>query len=174
VKFESISIGLNSLLFQNNFFDKLIYFLADPFAIIILIILFSYFLFAKNKKNSFINVFLTVLILWILSEVLKFIFPTGRPFIALQEIKPLFLFRGNDSFPSGHSIIFSGIAVIMYLENKKNGILFIISALLIGFARIVAGVHFFEDVIAGFAIGAIGAIFLLKYLKKTKKLQNNK
>ena len=67
------------------------------------------------------------------------------------------------SFPSGHSIIavaFYGLLLYFLIRNiKKQMTVSIIAALIfinsIGFSRIYLGVHYFTDVIAGFALGAL-------------------
>jgi undecaprenyl-diphosphatase len=64
------------------------------------------------------------------------------------------------SFPSGHATFFMALAVSIFLSHKKAGYLFMFFALLIGIARIIAGVHFPVDILGGFVIGALVAFFV--------------
>jgi len=67
------------------------------------------------------------------------------------------------SFPSGHSIIavaFFGLLFYFLIRNIKRHIGYSLTGALIfinfiGFTRIYLGVHYFTDVIAGFALGAM-------------------
>jgi undecaprenyl-diphosphatase len=75
------------------------------------------------------------------------------------------------SFPSQHSlmaIIFFSLVIFLFTEKIKNKVLkylFIFSNLfliiLIGFSRIYLRVHYFSDVMAGFALGLFWLTFLI-------------
>ena len=58
------------------------------------------------------------------------------------------------------SAVAMALAVIVTLYFPKVGIPFIILALLIGFFRVAAGVHFPLDILAGFAIGTLIAMIV--------------
>ena len=57
------------------------------------------------------------------------------------------------SFPSGHASFFMALACAIFISHKKAGYLFMFFALLIGIARIIAGVHFPVDILGGFILG---------------------
>ncbi len=57
------------------------------------------------------------------------------------------------SFPSGHSITAFGIAVSVGLFYPELQVCLLAAALLIACSRIILGMHFLSDVIAGSAIG---------------------
>ncbi len=67
------------------------------------------------------------------------------------------------SFPSGHSIIavaFYGLLFYFLIRNIKKHLGYSMTGAfvfvnLIGFSRIYLGVHYFTDVVAGFALGAL-------------------
>ncbi len=84
-------------------------------------------------------------------------------------MKPLFLHGGMDSFPSGHATLFSALAVAIYVVHKKVGYVFMFFALIIGLSRIVAGVHFPVDILAGFAIGTAISFTINKYFYKISR-----
>ena len=66
--------------------------------------------------------------------------------------------------------LFFAIAMAVYFFNKKLGIVFFISAVVIGVARIFIGVHWPSDVLGGAVIGIISGIIVDKIIIKSKKL----
>jgi undecaprenyl-diphosphatase len=58
------------------------------------------------------------------------------------------------SFPSGHSITAFAVAMSIGLFYPQLEICLLVAALLIAASRIILGMHFLSDVIAGSAIGA--------------------
>jgi undecaprenyl-diphosphatase len=95
-----------------------------------------------------------------LDQLLKELFARPRPSL----VDPLLL-ETSYSFPSGHammSLVASGILAyfaVLALQSRRARAAVIFGAalltLLIGFSRIYLGVHYFSDVIAGFAAGSV-------------------
>ncbi|MBV9455281.1 MAG: bifunctional DedA family/phosphatase PAP2 family protein [Rubrobacter sp.] len=95
-----------------------------------------------------------------LDRLLKEIFARPRPFFA----DPLLL-ETTYSFPSGHammSLVAYGMltyfaVLVLRSSQARVAVVFGIAVLvlLIGFSRIYLGVHYFSDVIAGFAVGGV-------------------
>lgn len=78
-----------------------------------------------------------------------------RPYERLQ-IEPLIAKnKKGSSFPSRHTASSAVIAMAFLYINVPFGILFLIITVFIGISRILAGVHFPRDVIAGFAYSVI-------------------
>jgi undecaprenyl-diphosphatase len=76
-----------------------------------------------------------------------------RPFVELG-FQPLFPHAADSSFPSDHTLV--GVALVgpMLWQSPKLGIWLFAWALIIGFARVAAGVHYPTDII-GSAILAL-------------------
>ena len=91
--------------------------------------------------------------------LLKEFFNRERPVMPLLE--PV----AGLSFPSGHALMsmsFYGLLVIIVWEQVKNNTwkwvlttLLLLLIFLIGFSRIYLRLHYFSDVMAGFAMGII-------------------
>jgi undecaprenyl-diphosphatase len=80
---------------------------------------------------------------------------------------PLFLHGGMDSFPSGHAMFFGALAMSLFFVHKRMGYLYFVVALIVGLARIAAGVHFPVDIFVSYILGIIIAyIFKLIFGKK--------
>ncbi len=106
----------------------------------------------------------------LITEIARFFYYSPRPFEALnfQSLIP----ESGSSIPSGHAAFFFALAMIIFFYNSRWGIWYFIFSLLIGLARIFAGVHWPSDIIAGALVGILSGLFvhsLLKsYFKKLK------
>lgn len=148
-----------------KFIDAKINFLAVYFIYVVIALAFLFLSrrFIQNfkqeslglfyKLREFILVFTSAGLAWGLAKILKILIHTDRPFEVFKEIEPLFRETGY-AFPSGHSAVAAAIAFALFFINKKTGYVFMFFALIIGIARIVAGVHFPIDILGGFALGA--------------------
>ena len=77
---------------------------------------------------------------------------------------------GNTSFPSGHTAVsFQGATFIQRRYGWKFGAPAYILASYTGFSRVYAKRHYFEDVLAGAAIG-IGSVYLFTKPFKEPKM----
>ena len=108
---------------------------------------------------------LTGVIAWAGSVTLKAASQVPRPYEAL-DIMPLFRVGTLDSFPSGHAMFFAAVAVAVYHYHRNLGALFVLATVLIGLGRIMAGVHYPLDILAGIAFGGGGAIVMMWLVKR--------
>lgn len=142
---------------------------------------FIYFLFAglivlwfidgKIEKEQVIHALFAIFTAWIITALIKHFFPTLRPFVINGReidviIKPL-----DGAFPSGHTAESFALAVTIFMHDKKVGWWFLISALIIGVARVAANVHYPIDIVGGAFIGTMVAVVvekthLFKFLNK--------
>ncbi|MBI2630979.1 phosphatase PAP2 family protein [Candidatus Nomurabacteria bacterium] len=175
---ETVFFFFYNLAHQSVFLDKAIIFFANifPFAVVILAGLFLLFhheiIRAENpfrvfwqKKKEIIKVFGTSFLAYFVSEIFKFSLRTLRPSLALPDVYALFA-QGGYAFPSGHATFFSALAFSIFFLHKKAGYIFMVFALLIGLARIVAGVHFPIDILGGFILGGLVAYIVAYFIKK--------
>lgn len=65
------------------------------------------------------------------------------------------------SFPSGHTLHATMAAVVMSHLASALALVFVPVALLIGSSRVILGVHYPSDVVAGAALGASFALLLI-------------
>ena len=172
---QQIFFFFYNLAHQSTAFDKLVKFIAVDFIYIVIILAGLFLLFHHkilpsqnpikefiSKWKEFIPMCASVVLAWGSATIIKILFHTLRPFVVFPQIHSLF-FESGFAFPSGHSAVVSAIAVTLFFANKKIGYLFMFFALLVGLARIVAGVHFPIDILGGFILGSAIAYFL-KYV----------
>lgn len=116
----------------------------------------------KIKKEQVIHALAACLISWSIAFLIKHFFPTTRPFlINHKEIEVIFA-PTDGAFPSEHTTLAFALAVTIYLHDRKVGWVFLISALLIGVARVIANVHYPVDIIGGAFLGTIVAVIIEK------------
>ena len=170
-----------NLAHRSEFFDNFVVFVAHTFPYIV-ILLAGIFLLVHHdvlpSKNPFkifaqrwkeiVLVFFSGIFSWCISQVLKLLIHTSRPVVEFQNV--VTLIQKNDfSFPSGHATFYMALAFAIFFSHKKAGYVFILFALLIGIARIIAGVHFPIDILGGFILGILTA-YLVRFLYQ--KLNN--
>ncbi|MFB7665050.1 phosphatase PAP2 family protein [Kitasatospora sp. NPDC056138] len=84
-----------------------------------------------------------------------------RPFVDHPDLDVLVQGKeGTLSFVSDHSAMSMGVAVALFLVNKRLGMIAGVLALLQGFCRMFMGVHYPTDVIGGYAL-ATAVVLLL-------------
>ena len=93
--------------------------------------------------------------------VLERILNRPRPFVELG-FEPLFPHAADSSFPSDHTLV--GVALIspMLWQSSKLGIWLLAWALIVGFARVAAGVHYPTDIVGStlLALALAGAVWV--------------
>lgn len=153
--------------------DSLIIFTAKYLIFIIALIAVIVTLFSgKSIRNK-------IIILAVLSFLLSFalaalagnLWYNPRPFVLDQSL-PLIPHEADNGFPSVHTLYAMTTAAAIFIFKRKTGILLALLAVLIGVARVMAGVHHSIDIIGGLAI-AVFAVFLgwliLNWFSKIRK-----
>lgn len=154
--------------------NSLIIFCAQYLPYILVAVFLLILIFSKETLREKIKFFIFTAISVFLSrvvitEIIRYFYYVPRPFVN-NDIVPLISHEATGSFPSGHAAFFFALAMAVYYFNRKWGVIFFVSAILMGLARIIAGVHWPIDILAGAIIGILSAIILYfpfkKYLQK--------
>ncbi len=138
----------------------------------------------KRGKGLSITLILTFLCASLINYVLKVLISRARPFEVSQDILNLGGESGY-SFPSGHSVGAGVIATFLFyaLVSSKQGkgvkvagcIAISLYPILIAFSRMVLGVHYLTDTIAGIILGVLLALVGVKlYNIAVKKIETLK
>jgi lipid A 4'-phosphatase len=102
--------------------------------------------------------FVTIAIPGILADIMKPVFARARPVLLFRE--NLFGFTWGSphanawSFPSGHSITVTALAIVLYSIYPPAWPAYALLALAVMASRVILDAHYLSDVIAGFYIGA--------------------
>lgn len=78
----------------------------------------------------------------------------ARPFV-VGHFTPLIPHAADNGFPSDHTLLAAALGFAALAFSRKYGIVILILAVLIGAARVAAGVHHVEDIVGSFIISAI-------------------
>ena len=136
--------------------------------ILALIGLIFYLLSSKENTKILLGVLFAITISDLVLSILKGAYFRPRPYQILSGVyNPLGLDEGS-SFPSGHATrAFAVAALVTMQKGKKYALLFLLS---VGAAvsRVIVGLHFPSDVLAGallgIALAVVSVIFLSRYV----------
>ncbi|GAA1713350.1 hypothetical protein GCM10009765_73040 [Fodinicola feengrottensis] len=76
-----------------------------------------------------------------------------RPFVAMPHVLQLLPHAADSSFPSDHAMVAGALAAGILLIHRRLGLVAVVFACLLAFARVYVGVHYPSDVISGLLIG---------------------
>ncbi|MUL67842.1 UDP-diphosphatase [Mycobacterium sp. CBMA 234] len=77
-----------------------------------------------------------------------------RPCNALHDIVVLHC-NTDGGFPSIHAVIAAAVAAGLWLVDRRLGVVAVVAAAAMAFARVYVGAHYPHDVLAGLALGAV-------------------
>ena len=121
------------------------------FFLVFLILPFFWF---KGRRLWVFKTVVALAIVFSIVGVTKHYLYTPRPFVG-GNIIPLIKHESDGAFPSNHTALAVALAVSTFFINKKLGAIFFVLALIIGFARVLTGVHYGVDILGGTLVGLI-------------------
>lgn len=137
--------------------DELIRFAADPLGVLIVVLVAWYLLRHETHTHGLweLGAFFGIAFLSAgISYALKEIFSTVRPSDFFQYLDPL-IEVGGAAFPSMHTAFYSALGGAMIVGHRRSGALVIFLSLIIGIARVMAGVHWPYDIFFGALLGGL-------------------
>ncbi|HUW42313.1 MAG TPA: phosphatase PAP2 family protein [Rectinemataceae bacterium] len=97
----------------------------------------------------------------LISRIANALIPDPRPFI-VGGFTPLIHHSADNGFPSDHTLLLAATAAVTLIANRRAGIIGALFALIVGLARVYAGVHHLLDIAGSFVIVALsGGIYAL-------------
>lgn len=133
-------------------------------------LLIFWFIDGKIKKEIVIHALLASLTAWLLAEFIKSLIPTARPFLLNGNPIKTLTFPSDGAFPSAHAGAAFALAVTIWFHDRKVGWIYLTLALVIGVARVIANVHYPQDIFGGGMLGVLIA-FLFEKLHPFKLLE---
>ena len=127
----------------------------------------------RVKKEVALHALFASFLAWGITQMIKELFPTLRPFHINNETPLTLTIPFDGSFPSGHAASAFALAVSVWLHNKKYGVIFLVLATLVGMGRVLSNVHFYIDIVAGAIVG-IAMAYLLGRLHLFELIDNKK
>lgn len=113
-----------------------------------------------------------VVVAYAVSEVVKLVVQEERPCRTTPSLaecpEP-----GDWSFPSNHSVIAGASAMAIWVLHRTLGWVAAVCALAAAASRVVVGVHYVHDVLAGLLLGALVSWGIALLLKKKQRSQDD-
>lgn len=153
-----IFFALNNLAGVSRLSDFFILFFADYLTYVLVVLFFISLLLMKFSQQKKLIILYTAAISTVISRgiittAIRFFYHHPRPFdiYSVHQLIP----ESGYSFPSGHATFFFALAMMIYLYHKGWGYVFFLLSILVGIARVAAGVHYPSDIIGGACIGIL-------------------
>lgn len=140
-------------------FDRLAVFVA-VYLIFASIPLAAYVFFRMKKAERLFTLaygVATSAFAYLLFRIIVAFYYSPRPFVE-SSITPLIVHSGDNGFPSDHTLVAAIIATTVFPFHKKIGAVLWAIALLVGFARVYAGIHHTIDVLGSVVIALVAGV----------------
>lgn len=111
----------------------------------------------KGIKDGLILLVGPVFVATAISEFISKLYIRQRPFVSVKGVSLLTPHTADGGMPSHHTVFMIALAYSIFLLNRNTGLLLMTLTIVCGFARVVAGIHFPTDIIAGLIIGVAAA-----------------
>lgn len=108
----------------------------------------------EDKRRMLILSLITLPLSFVIARILNRVIDDPRPFVVLN-VQPLIAHSSDNGFPSDHTLISMTFAAIVYVINKKWGIVLTFVALLVGISRVMALVHHPLDIFGSVVIAVV-------------------
>lgn len=169
---------INAWAGESYWLDQLMIFCAEWLGYLFLLGLLAYVLMDRKKywRMTLVSLSSAIIARFVFVEAIRFFYYNSRPFLVFGDVIQLVNHETTSSFPSGHAAFYFALAMGIYLYNKKMGLVYLGSAVLIGFSRIFSGVHWPLDVIGGMVLGigiASGVSSILEFYLKRRSIGLN-
>ncbi len=127
----------------------------------------------RQKKKFLYFAVPSFILIFIASRIAQVFIADPRPFV-VGHFAPLIPHAADNGFPSDHALLASAIAVCAWPFNKKFSVISWAFYLLIGVARVQAGIHHTIDIIGSAIISAaVAAIFYAAFKKRLQLKTHN-
>lgn len=119
-----------------------------------------WFIDGRIKKEQVVHALFACLFAWTVAYLIKHFFPTVRPFVLNGGETDVFMRPTDGAFPSEHTTLAFALAVTVFMHDRRIGWLFLIGALSVGVARVLANVHYPVDILGGAFLGTLVAVII--------------
>ena len=136
--------------------DTLIIFCGTYLIWVVALIGFIYLIQSHKRKRIALFAVVVLPATYIIGKIVGIFWYDPLPFVQ-NGTTPLIAHAANNGFPSDHMLLAGAIASVVFAYNRPLGILLWVLAIIIGVARVLAGVHHPVDVIAAAIVALVVA-----------------
>ncbi|MBI2097121.1 MAG: phosphatase PAP2 family protein [Candidatus Sungbacteria bacterium] len=168
---QAVFHWLNGLAGVNHYFDLGVIFAARYLAYIAALVPLVIFWETEQRHKEAVKkvaaAYAAALIVRFgVVELIRLWVVSPRPFMLLGEAVRLIPHESSSSFPSGHAAFFFSLAASFWFYHRKSAYVLALAALLIGVARVMAGVHWPSDILGGAVVGIVFGAAIELLLRK--------
>ncbi len=117
----------------------------------------------EKKKAVFVLSIIYLPLVYIAAKIASCFYFDPRPFAA-GHFQPLVPHIADNGFPSDHTLLSCAIASILFVYNKKLGVLAWVIAFFVGLSRVNAGLHHWIDVLGSALIAILVMALVRRYI----------
>lgn len=143
---------LNGLAGKNVVFDYITIFFAHYYVFIFPLLALVYYILHQEKYSllqvGYSQIITIILSRGIITELIRYFYKRPRPFL-VHNVTQLIYKYPEASFPSGHTLGIVAAGMALWFFDQKLAWFVMGSGVVVGFFRIVAGVHYPLDVLVG-------------------------
>lgn len=139
--------------------------ICAKYAYLLPILLAAIFILLQKRavqKQFLLFAIISLPLTLLIAKLASHLYYDPRPFVS-YHLTPLIPHAPDNGFPSDHTLISAAFADLLFIFNKKWGIIAGIVAILVGVSRVYVRVHSPIDVIASLAISLI-VVYSVKYI----------
>lgn len=138
------------------------YLIAVPF---VLLLLYIFLTRGKRRKEALLLTVVGLPLTYAVGSALGHFFYNARPFV-VGHFTPLVAHAADNGFPSDHMLLAAALAQAGLHINRRLGVVLWILAVLIGAARVLAGVHHTVDIVCSASVAIVCVWLAEKVVKK--------
>jgi len=114
---------------------------------------------SRHEKVALaVQAVVTMIVVAVLVKVAGALHTDPRPFVVDPHLHPLFAHPADNGFPSDHTALASGIALLVTTYRRWIALALVVVSVAIGVSRVAAHVHHPQDIAAGLVIGLLAAL----------------
>lgn len=119
------------------------------------------------KKKFATFAFASFALAFVLAKLLGALFNDPRPFVS-DHVQSLIAHVADNGFPSDHTLLTMTIASVVFVYQRKLGILLALVAFLVGYARVLAGIHHMIDITGAMVIAIVAVVGIFFGIRRLK------
>jgi len=149
---------------------ELVILVAKYFVIVPLIIV-AFVWLQLEQKDKLRFVLLAVasgIVALVLAKIGSKLYYDPRPFIT-GHFTPYFPHANDNGFPSDHTLLSAWLGFLALTRQRRLGALALLFAVLVGGARMIAGVHHLLDIVGSFVCAAVAVGICCAVLASTQQ-----
>ena len=142
--------------------------LSEPAAIAVIVLWFLIGWFRNRRLDRLgsLGALAAAIAALVANVVISHIWFRPRPFVEHPGAVHVLVAHTRDaSFPSDHTAAAFAIAIVLLAFHRRLGVLAVLAAALVGYARVYVGDHYPGDVVGGALVGVVAALVVTLLLR---------